>query len=277
MTDYSFGSGQTLLYNTAPVMLGATIGSQDVLVLYGEVGQTFEIALLGTHGQMKTLSGAANVKVLTSTQSDKIILNWNSTSAGLSAFEVTFAKGSVLVLFADMLTSYQLWNPTIADLSKAFSAYAGYGSTESVLVGGPYFVRDAELELKDSIIALRGDLNDTTSLWVLGPSHAKAVSWNGVLTNAKKNAFGAWSVDLPGPKSLGTVATPQLGQWRFIDALPEIETGFDDSAWTKADHVTTLNPNKPYEGEYVLYSQDYGFMQGELWTDCCITVRLTWS
>lgn len=265
MTDFPFGSGQTLLYSTAPVMLGTTIGSQDVLVLYGEIGQTFEIALLGTHGQMKCLSGTANVNVTASTESDKIILNWSSISAGISSFNVTFAEGSVLVLFADMLTSYQLWNPTITDSNKPFSAYAGYGSTEPVLVGGPYFVRDVELVGKNSTIALRGDLNDTASLWVLGPSHAKGVSWNGVQTKATKNAFGAWSVVLPGPNSIGSVATPQLGEWRFIDALPEIEKGFDDSAWTNADHVTTLNPNKPYDGKYVLYAQDYGFMQGESW------------
>jgi hypothetical protein len=46
--------------------------------------------------------------------------------------------------------------------------------------------------------------------------------------------------------------------------LPEVKAGYDDSAWTTADHTTTNNTVQPFLTPVSLYASDYGYHTGAL-------------
>lgn len=53
-------------------------------------------------------------------------------------------------------------------------------------------------------------------------------------------------------------------KWKSIDTLPEIQSSYDDSAWTAADHPYTNNSANPIKTPTSLLSTDYGYSTGAL-------------
>lgn len=54
-------------------------------------------------------------------------------------------------------------------------------------------------------------------------------------------------------------------EWSYVDSLPEIQQGYDDSAWPDADHTTTNNTFlQPLLTPVSLYGSDYGYHAGAL-------------
>lgn len=51
--------------------------------------------------------------------------------------------------------------------------------------------------------------------------------------------------------------------WKYVDALPELQDGYDDSAWTTADLTETNNPRE-LDTPTSLYAGDYGYHAGYL-------------
>jgi hypothetical protein len=117
-----------------------------------------------------------------------------------------------------------------------------------------------------SILHIDGDLNSTSPIRVIGaPSTAKTLQFNN--KNVKfttDRATGDWesTLDYVVPK----ISLPDLSKldWKYLDNLPEIQPSYDDSAWTRANHITTNNSITPLQTPTSLYGSDYGYNTGVL-------------
>lgn len=114
-------------------------------------------------------------------------------------------------------------------------------------------------------LQLEGDLSSHTKIRMEAPSMISSFAWNGKPMKATLSSDGLWKAALAGPDANSFPTTPEISNWRWSDSLPEIQFDFDDSDWIVGDHLTTTNPNQPYDGytgQYVLYLQDYGYAVG---------------
>ncbi|KIJ39023.1 hypothetical protein M422DRAFT_258178, partial [Sphaerobolus stellatus SS14] len=250
VSNYKFGSSQ-LLYSTAEIFTWLTIDKTDTIVLYALPGQQIEAVLPNIDSTSVTSHGSPSV---TAKISNKSLIITGSPSG------TTFIKaGSTSIIVADKFTARTFWNPKVD--TKA-TPYDVAPDVASVLVSGPYLVRNASIS--GSVLALRGDLNQTTTLEVLAPASVKTITWNGAhvvaLPTAQGTLKGALTFTLKNPvlPSLKTLT------WSCTDSLPEVQPGFDDSAWVVMNKTTTNRPSQyqPTGGKFVLYADEYGFHQG---------------
>ncbi|PSS38131.1 hypothetical protein PHLCEN_2v38 [Hermanssonia centrifuga] len=244
VTDYSFGKFNKLLYSTANILFAGVIGDQDVIFLYGDLDQGSEFSF-----------GSLTVDIAP-----------NSLGPGLTPLFTHQNSTAPLILYADTETASTFWNPVIP-ASGDFGSYWQFGSNNTILVGGPYLVRNATVS-SNGKLALRGDLNASTPLTLVLPSNINSVTWNGEavkITNTQ-NVPGLFTGQLELKTHSSAIHIPTLSSWKFKDSLPEVQPGFDDSTWVIADHTTT-NITKPLFGDgRVLYGCDYGFCENTvLW------------
>ncbi|KAI0033132.1 glycoside hydrolase family 35 protein [Vararia minispora EC-137] len=241
VTDYTYGSSGTLLYSTAQILFAGTIGTRDVLFLYGTSGQSHEFAVNSTPISFPT---------------------------GVKGGPVTVVDvDDSLILFSDVPTASSFFNPVLAS-GGPLGNYWGLGTNSSVLVGGPRFVRNASLSPDGATLALQGDLNVSAPLVVIGPTTLSAVTWNGVSvdgdTAAASNisAVGGIFVGQLTLDSTDDIQVPELTGWKFANSLPEAAADFDDSNFTLADHTkTNIVPGPAFGDGRVLYGCDYGFCE----------------
>jgi hypothetical protein len=80
-------------------------------------------------------------------------------------------------------------------------------------------------------------------------------------TTSKEGVLCA-TIDYPRPK----FAVPSLNElkWKYIDSLPELQSSYDDSAWTPANLNKTYNSLRALTTPVSLYSSDYGYHTGTL-------------
>ena len=124
-----------------------------------------------------------------------------------------------------------------------------------------YFVRSASAS--GSTLNLQGDLNTTTTVYIVAPPSFTSFTWNNATITPTLTSTGLLSISLPGPTSIPSA--PAIIGWKWKDSLPEIGYGYDDSGWVVANDTTTNNTNVPfpeYNGKYVLYGQNYGYAIG---------------
>ncbi|KAI0374491.1 hypothetical protein BV20DRAFT_1033302 [Pilatotrama ljubarskyi] len=214
--DYAFGASGSVLYSTASVFFAGTIGKRDVLFVYGASDQSHEIAL--------ALSGSG-----------------------------TYVKSERLVLFADPVTAATFWAPAVrtqtAGTILGLEAYWQFGTNTTLLVGGPYLVRNASLEDGGRTLALRGDLNATVPLVLVVPETVRGVTWNGQHIPVSGTREGMLLGRLEVGPSVHAVEVPKISGWKFADSLPEVKDGFDDSDWAVADHTSTNITIEPAFGD----------------------------
>ncbi|KNZ71656.1 putative beta-galactosidase C [Termitomyces sp. J132] len=277
VTSYAFGQSSRLVYSTAQVFFSGTIDGRDILFLHGANTQAHEVAL--------TLTGSLNPR----DEPSQVVFTQNVAGLGPGETLVSFLDGveglvtvwdsdTQLVLFADSETAATFWAPTIALPDSAGDPLANYwslGTNDTVLVGGPYLVRNASIQ--GTTLALRGDLKNDVTLTVIAPRNISSITWNGVSvsgdfagtqdTNASlPTIIGGFVGQLQTSSGLTGISVPNLEGWRFMDSLPEVGSGgtmmFDDSSWVVADNTTTNSPSKPLYGDgRVLYGCDYGFCE----------------
>lgn len=273
LTDYTFSSltspapPNKLLYSTAPVLYAGTIGSIDVIFLYGDLDQGHEFAFYSAGNQ-------AEVKTVT--------FSPPTFKAGLdivSAPEKQEPLSSPLVLFADSQTATTFFAPPIPVVSsssptaKRFPNYFQFGTNSSILVGGPYLVRNASISGNGKNLALNGDLNASVPLTLVVPESVQNVAWNGKPVSVKP--FSASTEAIPGVRLLRgdltfgsagghSIHAPKLSGWKFKDSLPEIQNNFDDSHWTIANHTTTNIPGQRFGDGRVLYGAQFSIIPWEL-------------
>lgn len=259
VTDYLFGSSSKVLYSTAQVLFAGQIGGRDVLFLYGDPTCESEVAL--------TLSGAPRIQraELSSVSSNGVTTV--TFLPGIQGLITIWDSSEQLVLYSDTNTAGTFWLPEIpANDSVEFANYWQFGTNSSILVGGPYLVRNATIG--GSTLALHGDLNDSVQLTVIAPDDVKTVTWNGIPISADVTAVlnltaqGGFVAQLKPSSMVLGFAPPALTNWRYADSLPEIGSGFSDANWTLANHTTTNIPFKPYYGDgRVLYGCDYEYCE----------------
>ncbi|KAI0040947.1 glycoside hydrolase family 35 protein [Auriscalpium vulgare] len=247
VTDYSYGQNGYITWSTTPILFAGRIGTRDVLFLYGDSNQGSEIALKHASPDFGFPGG-------------------NNIHGG--PFEL-LDTSTDLITYTDTDTAGTFFSPVIPAPPGAIQPnYWEVGTVSSVLVGGPHLVRNASFS-SIGVLELRGDLNASTRLVVIGPLTMTGVTWNGVAVanNASAAAAisrvgGVWVGQLTLSPTAATITAPALTGWKFKDNLPEIQAGFDDSSWTVANHTTTNIPAKPLFGDgRVLYGCDYGFCE----------------
>ncbi|TDL23066.1 putative beta-galactosidase [Rickenella mellea] len=248
VTNYTFGSNK-LTYSTAEVMTWTSIDNTDVIVLYALSGHTIE-AIIPTTTANVTLSGSTSITAKASKGS--VIIT--GTPSGVT----TLSFGSTKIIVFDKATALTWWNPRLTGAGK--TPYDVAPDVPSVLIGGPYLVRNATQV--GSGLALTGDLNVTTTLDVIASTTIKSITWNGKSLKLSRSAFGSLRATLP--FGVKTPAVPNLkdATWLCEDSLPEIKDGFDDSSWVTANKTSTLRPLQPTGGKFVLYADEYGFHYG---------------
>lgn len=258
ISDYHFGAKSTLLYTTASIFFAGKIGDRDVLFLYGAADESHEFAFslsgLGVAGELSSrvkLSGTENKGYTTVTinpGSSGLITVWYSTSQ--------------LILFADPITAATFWAPAIRDETSStisgLENFWQFGTNTTVLVGGPYLVRNATIS--QGTLELNGDLNASVPLTVYAPLSVLGVKWNGKLVPTVGLGTGILKGQLTESSSVKKgVSLPKLTGWKYADSLPEVQSDFDDSDWIVANKTTTNINVKPLFGDgRVLYGCDYG-------------------
>ena len=256
-TDYSFGSSK-LLYTTAQVLFAGKIGGRDVLYLYGNSTQEHEVSLV--------FSGTPRLRAKTSTTNftpsakNGTVINF---LPGIEGLVTVYDSDEQLVLYSDKDTAATFWSPVIPSTDATFPHYWQLGTNSSILVGGPYLVRNASIT--GSHLALTGDLKTSVRLFVFGPPEISSISWNGqpvspdVAFSAKTSSQGVFVGSIEMRSSASSLTLPKLEGWKFANSLPEIDSNFSDAEWTIANHTTTNIPYKPFYGDgRILYGCDYG-------------------
>ena len=252
VTDYHYGTSGFVLWSTAPIFFAGHIGNRDVLYIIADRREPSELAL---------------------SHSTKVDLRFPDGVRGGGPFAVVDTETS-LVLVSTSLTAGTFFAPVL-DGTGSHASFWQIGTNSTLLVGGPYLVRNASLKA-DGTLALHGDLNASVTLQVIGPPEVKAVTWNGKAVARNDTATRNLS-RFPGTFvghltfSNPNVTVPALIKWKFSDSLPEIQATFDDTNWVVANHMTTNIPFKPYYGDgRVLYGCDYGlYAESNLRSNTC--------
>ena len=267
ITDYTFGRTGSVQHTTAAMFFAGAIGARDVLFLTGDVGQAHEVALgLSGRGGRR----ASSPYISYSTPNSSAQGQEGTTTAVTVTVRAGLARGLVtlwdsdeqLVLFADPATAASFWAPAIrsptVDTVPGLESFWQFGTNETVLVGGPYLVRNATIKGGGTTLALRGDLNASVPLTVVGPKEIDRMTWNGAQVDVESDGRGV----LRGKLTLGyvmrRVEVPELGGWRYMDSLPEVRKGFDDEGWVIADHTeTNITQGILFGDGRVLYGEFY--------------------
>lgn len=257
-TDYAFGSSK-VLYTTAQVLFAGQIGGRDVLYLYGNSTQEHEVSLVFA-GTPRIQAKSSSTKFTTTSDNETIV----TFLAGIEGLVTVYDSDEQLVLYSDKDTAATFWAPVIPSTETTeFPHYWQLGTNASILVGGPYLVRNATIT--GSHLALTGDLKTGVRLFVFGPPNISLVTWNGdpaspdLALTANTSSQGVFVGSLETRSSASSLSLPKLEGWKFADSLPEITSNFSDAEWITANHTTTNIPYKPYYGDgRILYGCDYG-------------------
>ncbi|KAL9713437.1 hypothetical protein Ac2012v2_003047 [Leucoagaricus gongylophorus] len=257
VTDYVFGRSKSrILYSTAEfdTHLYSSVDDVDYLLLYSPGGQTGETVF--TFSSAPTVSAPPNV--FSNFTDGSLILHYTLT--GIQFVTIVSTGNKINLLIMDKLTAYTWHAPIIAE-SGAFGNFYSIGTNTTVLVGGPYVLRNASIS--GNTLSLFGDLNGTTTIEFIAPINVTALKWNGIVHDLITTPHGSLSARVNGAGQ--SPALPTLQNWRVMGSLPEIDPEFDDSDFVTADQITTNYTNlPPLFGERILYSQQYGFYGGNL-------------
>ncbi|EUC55104.1 glycoside hydrolase family 35 protein [Rhizoctonia solani AG-3 Rhs1AP] len=256
VSEYPFGSS-ILGYTSAEVATWTTLDGSDHIVLYTS-NQTTTTALY-TNSTSTTSSSSS---MTASVSSGTALISGFPSSSGLT--RITVGKTSVWVADKTWLAP-RIWQPRVSGTSGN-GRYDLSPRTGSVLVFGPYLVRNATI--KGSTIAINGDLKSgtTTELEVLAPSSVKSVTFNGKSVKVSKTALGTLKGSIVTKDLTPKLPSLKTLKWKCTDSLPEVAVKFDDSKWVVATKNSTARPVEfqPLGGKTVLYSDEYGFHAGNL-------------
>lgn len=249
VTDYNFGTGNSLLYSTADIL---TYGLFDVpvLVFYLYEGETGEFAFKKA-GSFKQYGTSINITTTTGTGNSSSTFTKYTWIQGNGATALKFSSGLVVYLL-DMPTAWTFFAPpTTPD--------PNVGANDQIFVIGPYLVRDANV-FGGTVYVTGDNANDTSiEVYVSNPG-VRTINWNGQYLQTSMTPYGSLIAKCNGAAGR-TVNLPTLTGWRVNDSLPEAQPSYDDSKWTVCNKTTTLSPVAPLTRP-VLFSSDYGYYTG---------------
>lgn len=243
VTDYPVGDS-TLLYSTAEIFTWQAYDSKTVLVVYGGPDELHELAVLGVANATLVEGDGVTIRQTNSS----VVAQWQ-TSTDRRIVRV----GDLYIYILDRNSAYNYWVTETTD--------------GAVIVNGPYLVRSASVD--GDTLSLKADFNASTSIEILGaPSGITTLQVNnGTLGDTTSCLAGCTGTVIQVDYSPPDFNIPDLSSasWYYIDSLPEISTGYDDSAWPDANHTNTTNPiGSPLLTPVSLYGSDYGFHTGSL-------------
>ncbi|KAJ1324574.1 beta-galactosidase-like protein [Microdochium nivale] len=264
VTDFSFGS-KTLLYSTAEVLTYAVLDGEgsEVLALWVPAGESGEFVVKGVDSAEVLLTqggatAAADVQIFPAgSEGGGVAVSFTQKSSGMTL--IGLPDGARIVLL-DREHAYRFWSPALSSDPQS-------PPSDNVFVQGPYLVRSASIDVKDSkTLALTGDLaNVTTTISVFAPRAVEKVTWNGrdVEITSREHGILVGRLDSAGA-SAESFKLPPLTGWKAADGLPEIGREYDASsrAWIAANKSTSTNPTKPAPNNPVLYVDEYGIHAG---------------
>lgn len=242
VVDYDIG-GRTLLYSSAEVFTWQKYETETILVLYGGQNEVHELA---TAERCTIVVGSAN-EIAMDRRESYTVVQWSVTPVAKQ-----LRCGSVSIYLLWRYDAYNWWTLEL----PAAAPVLNYSSTSksSVIVTGGYLMRT--VRLKDGNLYLTGDINQTTTITVIGGPH-----YNGLYFNGKRVNRPSFGVEYSAPN----MKLPDFSSasWWSLDSLPELASNYSDTAWTVADRRRTVNPLRPTTPQ-VLYASDYGYHSGSL-------------
>jgi hypothetical protein len=164
-------------------------------------------------------------------------------------------------------TADRLYDLHNTDRYEAFNYWAidqaPHDNSNPIILKGGYLTRTAKVT--GNTLALTGDLNATTAIDILGgATNITTLTFNNQTIPITATPSGVLTATIPFTRP--AISIPQLStlSWKYLDALPEIQPNYDDSAWPKADLAKTYNSLRPLNTPTSLYASDYGFHTGSL-------------
>lgn len=261
VTDYDVG-GYNLVYSSADVYTHGATSEKRVLLLYGLAGETHELAFPSKLGKPTVEGDESTVKI--ESVGSTVVVQWDVTET------------RKVLHYGSNLDVYLLWrndafNYWVLEL-EATAPISNYTSQtkDTVIAHSGYLLRTTSKS--GTSLYLTGDLNTTSTLEIIaGLPGSNNIYFNGAKVAGVKSANDRLSATLP--FSAPTIDIPDLSslEWKFIDSLPEIQSTYDDSAWTKANHRNTTNDARDDWGTVFtlktptsLVAGDYGYHTGSL-------------
>ncbi|KAH8681794.1 beta-galactosidase, domain 2-domain-containing protein [Xylariales sp. PMI_506] len=256
VTDYDLG-GINLVYSTADIFTWArSLSGKTVLVVYGTEGETHELAVPASLGRPSVSSGA---NVTTERIGSTWVAHWSVTKSQ-QVLHFNSANLEIRMLWRN--DAYNYW---VLELPGA-APIGNYSSPSksSVVVKAGYLLRTASID--GNTLSLTGDFNTTTNVQVVfdPTDRVDSLVINGFQLRTTQSRLGELSGTMTyQPPSL---KLPDLAKasWRAINSLPEIQTNYDDSLWTDANHLNSTNNQLPVFTPTVLFASDYGYHHGSL-------------
>jgi len=245
VTDYDVG-GRDLIYSTGEIFTWTKSVNTTVLVLYGGEGEVHEFAFHGDVGAIFHVEGGGvNAQV----------------NGSISIVQWTVSRRRQMVRFASGLDVYLLWRNMAYDYWTPPSTTNHSTTEDMIVVKAGYLLRHATLSHRS--LYLTGDVNTTTQVEVIAaPQHYDSVYFNNKEISGRfENGRWEGTVEYVAPNL--TLHNFNTSDWRFIDSLPEIHPGYDDSRWTNCSHTTSNNPRN-LSTPTSLYAGDYGYHSGSL-------------
>lgn len=163
--------------------------------------------------------------------------------------------------FADRDSAYNFWVIPIPGTGGSL-----YTKTEdsNLVVKSGYLIRSANAA--ETSLDITGDLNTTSPLWIVGgaPEGLQTLTFNGKSIDFSVDENGSILASLEYTPPQFEIPDLKEQQWYYIDSLPEIQDGYQDSQWTTASLSATNNTNRALTTPTSLYSSDYGYHTGIL-------------
>lgn len=237
-------NGRNLLYSSAEIFTVRNTTSRTVLVVYGDIGERHELAFAGT----PTTTILEGSDLLIAEKGGYTILNWKPSS---TQNVVKLGSAGLFIYLMDRQSAYNYWT---LPLSSGGTLVAQSG----------YLLRNATVAGKK--LSIYGDLNATTTLEVIlgAPSKLSKLMFNGENVAFSQDKYGVVTATLAFVEPSFNVPTLSDLEWKYHDSLPEIQAGYDDSAWTSANLSVTYNTWRNLTTPTSLYGGDYGYTAGSL-------------
>lgn len=239
------------------------------MVVYGGPEETHELAV--SDGGNATLAEGEDVTI--QEVGGATVLNWETSSTrrvvdlegGLSIYILGTVSIQLLLCWTnkdtDRNAAYNYW---VLKIPNDDGLFAPSLNASAVIVKAGYLMRNATTS--GDTLSLVGDFNATTEIEVIGgaPAGLSTLNINGQSTDFTQDtnsvvhatvAFDVPNFDVPSLSSL---------TWKYIDTLPEIQPGYDDSEWPDADLLETYNTVVQQSTPVSLVGSDYGFSYGIL-------------
>ena len=163
-------------------------------------------------------------------------------------------------MILDRNEAYNYWVLDLPNSSPVFNFTDP--SNTAVIIRAGYLIRTASID--GQTLSLTGDINVTTTIEAVGiPSAVSRLTFNGQSLVSSRTNHGVLAGNVTYSSPNFTLPTLNNLPWKYIDSLPEIQSTYDDSAWTSAELTSTGNPRN-LTTPVSLYGSDYGYNAGSV-------------